>query len=607
MLTPRLFCLLFAVSSPYVAMPPWVHAKAQALDADPAQVAQWLEEISPEAWEQRLERSPELVSVSLSVMGDALSGADAALSKRVADYLAAGARSRSNRLGRRGGPFADHELQSLLTLMFIRPERFIEEEPFRARVLAMLPEAIGEDAPAELREVLLFSINNVSGVDFESSEAIEWAWRVVRRRSREREVPYQPGELSFVESGVEAIDASVYSLPSSFLGESEASEFLTSIRELAPARRVVALVDLPLRSELQPAADRLGVDLVETFGRGYSAWPRDPFSFTYRSDGSVVVLLRPNDQQGRREDNFLGRELVQGLPDSLDRSWGELHWSRSPVPFHNGQVLFTKDSVWVSLHSLEPHILKILSLRRVPVESFRTREGWLAYLDGVRRATGELASFYGRDVKFVHAFPGKGDEADQFQAIEEIGGGAGFDLDSLVTLLESPDGTVRALVGDLGEGERLLSSAAASDLRSFAETFGLETTDGLVDAQRSQRALGLQTFVDQVSFSLSADGIEVTRLPLFFVPVRLLENRAGFRHEDFLITWNNVVLNRVHGVSRAEGFSNGLPTGDALATRIYRELGYELDLIPPLVRSVILVGGYRCASQHLRAVRGARD
>ena len=104
--------------------------KGQAVDADPAQVAQWLEEISPEEWEQRLESSPELASVSLSLMGDALSGSDAALSERVADYLAAGARSRSNRLGRRGGPFADDELQSLLTLMFIRPERFNVEEPF---------------------------------------------------------------------------------------------------------------------------------------------------------------------------------------------------------------------------------------------------------------------------------------------------------------------------------------------------------------------------------------------------------------------------------------------------------------------------------------------
>ena len=100
---------------------------------------------------------------------------------------------------------------------------------------------------------MLFSINSVPGVEFESSEAIEWAWGAVPRRSRLREVPYRPGELSFVESGVEAIDASVYSLPSSFLGASEASAFLATIRELAPARRVVALVDLPLRSELQPA------------------------------------------------------------------------------------------------------------------------------------------------------------------------------------------------------------------------------------------------------------------------------------------------------------------------------------------------------------------
>ena len=253
MLTPRVFSLFLVVSCLHVAMRPLVHAKAQARGADPTPVAQWLEEMSPEAWEQRLERSPEWAATSLLAMGNVLSGSDAALSERVADYLAAGARSRSNRLGRRGAPFADHELQALLTLMFIQPERFVAEEPFRVRVLEMLPGAIGEDAPRELREVLLFSINSVPGVEFESSEAIEWAWGAVPRRSRLREVPYRPGELSFVESGVEAIDASVYSLPSSFLGASEASAFLATIRELAPARRVVALVNLPLRSELQPA------------------------------------------------------------------------------------------------------------------------------------------------------------------------------------------------------------------------------------------------------------------------------------------------------------------------------------------------------------------
>ena len=70
-------------------------------------------------------------------------------------------------------------------------------------------------------------------------------------------------------------------------------------------------------------------------------------------------------------------------------------------------------------------------------------------------------------------------------------------------------------------------------------------------------------------------------------------------------------INNVPGVgfesSEAIEWAWRVPAGDALATRVFRELGYELDLIPPLVRSVILVGGYRCASQHLRAVRGARD
>ena len=82
MLTPRVFSLFLVVSCLHVAMRPLVHAKAQARGADPTPVAQWLEEMSPEAWEQRLERSPEWAATSLLAMGNVLSGSDAALSER---------------------------------------------------------------------------------------------------------------------------------------------------------------------------------------------------------------------------------------------------------------------------------------------------------------------------------------------------------------------------------------------------------------------------------------------------------------------------------------------------------------------------------------------
>jgi hypothetical protein len=65
---------------------------------------------------------------------------------------------------------------------------------------------------------------------------------------------------------------------------------------------------------------------------------------------------------------------------------------------------------------------------------------------------------------------------------------------------------------------------------------------------------------------------------------------------DFLITWNNVVLEK----RRAEGFASLLPSADSYARRVFKASGYELHYFPPLVRGIKLGGGYRCASNHLR-------
>jgi hypothetical protein len=46
-----------------------------------------------------------------------------------------------------------------------------------------------------------------------------------------------------------------------------------------------------------------------------------------------------------------------------------------------------------------------------------------------------------------------------------------------------------------------------------------------------------------------------------------------------------------------------LTAGDAEARRIFAAAGCRLDLLPPLPSSIVLQGGYRCASNHLRAVR----
>ena len=107
-------------------------------------------------------------------------------------------------------------------------------------------------------------------------------------------------------------------------------------------------------------------------------------------------------------------------------------------------------------------------------------------------------------------------------------------------------------------------------------------------------------FLDLVARQLASSGMAVRRLPLLSVPVALLADRSGLSHAEFLITWNNVVVESAPGKVRAEGFSYLLPSGDRAARDAFGALGVQLDLFPPLVRSIVLNGGYRCASNHLR-------
>ena len=74
----------------------------------------------------------------------------------------------------------------------------------------------------------------------------------------------------------------------------------------------------------------------------------------------------------------------------------------------------------------------------------------------------------------------------------------------------------------------------------------------------------------------------------------------GLSHGEFFLTWDNVVVETRKDGVRAEGFASLLPSGDAQARETFQALGVRLDLFPPLVRSVILNGGYRCASNHVR-------
>jgi len=401
-----------------------------------------------------------------------------------------------------------------------------------------------------------------------------------------------------------AIAASVYSLPSTFFDAGAAAVFLAGVHAVDPRRALVVLADGPQIRALSAPAARLGIQWIDTGDRHYSPWPRDPFSLTRDPHGRVVALVRPNLQAGREGDATMGIDLVRGLPPALDAAWGGARWARAAVPFHNGQVLAAGGAAWMSLHTLEPRILSSLGLARVPVASFSTAAGIDRYLAAARRAAAELAALYGRPARFVHPLPESGTAAARAALMARIGGGAGFDLDSLVTFLPGP-ARERALVADVAAGRALLAGLGAGDWRALAATYDL-TADGLpaalAAAQRERRPEALAGFLDLAAEHLRGEGLEVRRLPLLFVPTALLRDREGVAHADFLLTWNNVVVERRDGALRAEGFASTIPAADALAAAAFAAAGARLDLLPPLVHSIVLNGGYRCASNHLRAL-----
>jgi hypothetical protein len=410
--------------------------------------------------------------------------------------------------------------------------------------------------------------------------------------------------------------ASVYSLPSNLVPAAQAAALLAAVRAADPERELLVLADSPQRAALATAVAPLRVRLLDTGSRVYSPWPRDPFSFARAAGGAVRVVVRPNLQPGREIDGDLGRELVNDLPSDLDRKWGGVRWSTAAVPFHNGQVLLTHDAAWVTLHTFEPRALQMLGVTRVPVETFGSVAGIDAYVTATRRAADELGTLYGRPVRFVHPLPaigaGTAGANDVLAAATElmrrIGGGAGYDLDSLVTFLPVRGGRSAALVADLAAGQRLIADAPPTELATLAKSYDLrldaDLRAGLTAEASGPAGRALASFLDLIGAHLAAQGLDVNRLPLLLVPTTLLRDGGEPRYPHFLLGWNNVVVETRDGAVRAEGFASLLPSGDALARSAFAAAGARLDLFPPLVESVVRNGGYRCASNHLR--RAAR-
>jgi hypothetical protein len=413
-----------------------------------------------------------------------------------------------------------------------------------------------------------------------------------------------PGPLRVADEAA-PIEASLYSLSSTFFDPVTAGRFLAAALAAAPGRRILVACDPAMCAALAAAAAPGAVDLLPS-RLPFSPWPRDPMTFARDADGRVLLLARPNVQRGREADARLAPWLANALPADLDARSGGVRHAVAPWPFHGGQLLQADGVLWLTLHSVEPRANAILGLDRVPVESFGSPSGVERYARAARQAAAELGSFFGRQAVFAHALPAGTEDVTGPELFRRLAPGAGLDLDSYLTLLPGAGGAAGiALVGDLRAGDELLAAAPAASFVALQATYDLVAggealRSALRLAQGEARGRELADYLDTIAGHLRQRGLEVRRLPLLRVPTALLADRAGVEHRDFLLTWNNVVLEGGAGGLRAEGFASSWVPGDRAAERAFRDAGASLRLLPPLAHSIVLGGGYRCVSNHLR-------
>jgi len=558
--------------------------------------------------EARLTADSDEAPSILARLGDRLAAAAQPERTAIGRLATSAFRARLRRLANEPPPaWGSDAPRRLLALALLDPRRFGVDESFRRSVVAAIPLAELAALPATLRDATLYALAARAETGFEAFEEVVAAAGAVPRSSRARAIA---GEGAVAETcgdgGDRPIEASLYVLGSDFFEPADAARFLAAVTRLAPARTLLVVADRPMRDALAADPALARVRFVESWGRPYSPWPRDPLLFCRRPDGGVTLVERPNRQPGREADSDLARALVEGLPDDLDARWGRVRWTTAPVPFHNGQVLLANGDAWISIHTLELPILERLGLDRVPVAEFSSAAGIARYTAAARETGAELGRFYGATPRFVHPLATAGSLAARATLMRTLGGGAGFDLDSLVTVLPgSGAGAPAALIADIGEGIRLLGSASPADLAELRETYRLAPgpaalREALVEAQSRARPAALEAFLDLVAHHLESTGLRVGRLPLLLVPTGLLEDHRGMTSADFQLTWANIVLERRDGRLRAEGFASRFAPGDRAATDAFRAMGCELHLLPTLVHSIVLDGGYRCASNHLR-------
>jgi hypothetical protein len=523
--------------------------------------------------------------------------------------------------------------QRLLHELLLDPPLLLERPELQAIVLGGVAEFLAglrSEGRTALRDEMLLEFNRSPVADeFRWSELLEGAAGVLERPSLGKDgAPVAPAAEAAgfrPESDPAApILASVYSLPSTYISPEAGATFLRSLLQQLPAgREILVLTDFRRRQDLLSILgglpERPRLTFLETYGRYYSPWPRDPFLFLTGGPGASALLFRPPLEQKRQDDSDLAHEIFRKLPEPLRLKLGLQGLIPSPFRFHNGQLLPWKGKLYLSVHALEEETLRRQAVGELPPADRSELAGALRYLDNARTVASELGRSWGLEPVFVHAFPTGGERPALESAVAVLRAGAGHDLDSYMALLEDSQGAQQAVVGSVSAGLELIDKLDSADWAALRPALELrgdlpdETMRSLLrDQTRSASARAFGVYLDQIALHLESlqAGRSVARLPLVVFPVQLLHDRDRMQHAEFLLTWTNLVLETRPGpagpVRSVELFSQGLPSGDRQARELFERFGYACRFFPTLRGSIVFDGGYRCASNHLRASFEAR-
>jgi len=583
----------------------FLFAFTASADTDPCSWAGTLADTKrAEEVERELFRDPNQLPPTLRSIGEALDP-NCAQHAQVSEFAVALAKAYAERLGDTRPPWTRNDMAMLLAYQLVDPVRFAEKAGFRKRVLPLIPREMDGSTPLALRERQIRELNGTIGFDYDSAEKTELAWKLVPRASASRRFTGTASQLRIADDYAGRIEATFFVLPSSFFPPWNVEAFLSAQRSAAPNRRLVVISDREMKEALGEKLDALHVEWIDAYGRDFTPWPRDPFTVARRPDGGVALLTRPNVQEGREEDGNMARQIISGASDSFDRALGRIEWTVGSTHFHNGQVLLTPDAAWITMHALETRNLERMQRRAISRKQFDTTAGIQEYLAQCRKTIAELEKLYGRSVRLVHPLPDSGTLAERKKVVKAIYGGGDFDLDSIVTLVPRANGKWTAFVADITLDKALLDAVPAAEWERFRSAYGiagtLELPGAIAEAQTNARAKALDAFVDLIAASLKRDGFDVERLPLLLVPISFLADQSTLKHRDFVVGWNNIVFERgADSRFRGTAFASYLDSIDASVIERFRAADVDLRLLPPLVRSVILNGAYRCVSNSVR-------